>query len=223
MGFAQVSAPFLILMVGPSPGVILVHLCSLGTSGTILLLIRHDIDWRRAMVLLSPACVGTVCGVLLVGVASVPVLQIAVGLLVVVSLSIPVLARRLRVQPLPRYVLTSGYFSGLMGATAGLAGPAMSVLALATDWNPRGFAATMQPFFLLLAVFTIGTYFVVDPGSMPALSSTMWVLIGAACVVGIVAGELAARRMSIRAARIALITIALSGGVITAIRGFTSL
>lgn len=223
MGFALVSAPFLVLMVGPASGVILVHLCSLGTAGTILVLVRRDIDWARALALFGPACVGTVCGALIVGVTSVPVLQVAVGVLVVVSLSVPVLVTRLRVRPRLRYVLTSGYFSGLMGSTAGLAGPALSVLAVTTRWNPRAFAATMQPFFLLLAVFTISTYLVLDPASIPTLSVPMWIVIASACVVGIVVGEFAARRLPLPAARAALITIALLGGVVTTIRGLTAL
>lgn len=223
MGFALVSAPFLVLIVGPSSGVILLHLCSLGTAGTILVLVRHDIDWHRALTLLGPACLGTVCGALIVRVTSVPVLQVAVGLLVVISLSIPVLVRSLRVEPRTRYVLTSGYFSGLMGSTAGLAGPALSVLAVITRWNPRSFAATMQPFFVLLAVFTIGTYLVTDPASMPALGLATWIVIVCACVVGIVVGDFAARRLPVHLAHVALVTIALLGGALTAVRGITDL
>lgn len=60
MGFALVAAPFLVPLLGPVDGVILVNLCSVLTAAIILTRVVRDVDWRRAGVLALFALVGIV-------------------------------------------------------------------------------------------------------------------------------------------------------------------
>ena len=74
-----------------------------------------------------------------------------------------------------RYI--AGAVSGIMTTTAGVGGPAMSVYAVASKWDQRSFAASMQPYFLTIGLAAILAKYVATPESMPALEPSAWAVV----------------------------------------------
>lgn len=60
MGFALVAAPFLVLLLGPVEGVVLVNVCGAVTAGAIIVRVVRDIDWKRYAALTASAVLGIV-------------------------------------------------------------------------------------------------------------------------------------------------------------------
>jgi len=55
MGFALVAAPFLVLLLGPVEGVVLVNLCGAVTAGAIIFRVVRDIDFAKQVMVVETA------------------------------------------------------------------------------------------------------------------------------------------------------------------------
>lgn len=223
MGFALVSAPFMVLLLGPVSGVVTANICSAAASAMILGRVFADIDWRKFGGLATAALVGIIPGALLLKVVPAAWLDMGIGALIIASLSVSLLAR-----PRPRgrgagTTLVAGAASGAMNVLAGVGGPAMSVYAVATRWGQRGFAATMQPYFMVTALASIAAKAVTSPASMPALPVWAWLAVCLAMVLGLVSGEWAARRVTHDAGRLLVVILAFAGGAAAMVRGAAAL
>ena len=157
MGFALIAAPALVILLGPFDGVVIVNLCAVLSSLLILPRVWRHIEWRRFGWLTVPALVGTVAGALLAVHVSAPLLQVGVGVLVIVALTVSLVVTRTSHvatrAPLRRII--AGAASGVMNAAAGVGGPALSVYAVATRWPQVAFAATAQPYFVVIGVASL--------------------------------------------------------------------
>lgn len=150
-GLALVTAPILSVLLGPVSGILTVNLCSVISSAMLLPVVRAEIAWSKYRLLAPAALVGAVPGAWLA--VSLPTrwLNLAIGVSVVVALSVTVLVRPRTPARGRAPTVLAGSLSGLMNATAGVATPALTVYALASRWPHRSFAATLQPFFLTVA------------------------------------------------------------------------
>src|SRR5690625_1070337 len=148
LGFAMISAPMLVLLLGAFDGVLMVNLCGAISATLIITRVWQYIDWRQFVMLLIPALIFIVPGAIISVRLAGPVLQISVGAILVLALSMSMLVRRAFHRPpvLPS-ALVAGAVSGFTNVTAGIGGPALSVHAVLTRWDPRIFAATVQPYF----------------------------------------------------------------------------
>lgn len=224
MGMGLVAAPILSLVLGPLAGVSLSNLAAAVTALTLGVLLRADIDWRRFRAVAPLLVLGSMLGALVVRVANTAVLDVVLGATVLVAIVAALgLQRHLNATGrLP--ALTSGAMAGFMNTTAGVAGPAMTVYAVASRWGHRSFAATLQPVFLLANLASVITK--VLAGATPAADVVPWWAWGvavAAVPVGIGLGTVLARRVSLRAARSAALTVATAGGVVALVRGVLGL
>jgi len=113
--------------------------------------VRADIAWSKYRLLAPAALVRAVPGAWLA--VSLPTrwLNLAIGVSVVVALSVTVLVRSRTPARGRTPTVLAGSLSGLMNATAGVATPVLTVYALSSRWPHRSFAATLQPFFLTVA------------------------------------------------------------------------
>ncbi|WP_255570374.1 sulfite exporter TauE/SafE family protein [Cryobacterium sp. TMT2-4] len=223
MGFALVAAPFLVLLLGPIDGVILVNLCSALTAAIILTRVVRDVDWRRAGVLALFALVGIVPGAMILQYVPAAWLEISIGLLIAAGLTVSVNLGRVHIRDRNSFRAIAGISSGFMNATAGVGGPAVSIYALATNWPHRSFAATMQPYFLFIGLTSLGAKFASGSAEVPALQSWVWLLVAAACIAGLILGEVLARIVKPHIARRLLIVVAYIGSAATIARGITQL
>lgn len=224
MGFALVVAPVLVLLIGPFEGVLLVNLCGAVSASIVISRVWRNIDWRQFAMLGVPAVIAIVPGAFLSVLLGGPVLQIIVGAIVVAALSTSLVMKYFdrRVAPVPA-ALISGTASGFMSATAGVGGPGMSVYAILTNWEQRSFAATIQPFFVVVGVTSFVTKVVLNETGLPDYEWWLWVLIIACTVVGLTLGEVVSRWVSVRVARIMVIVISFAGGILAIIDGATAL
>lgn len=122
MGFSLVSSPLLVIAVGPHDAVAVLQIFGVLMSVFMLVHVWRDVDWGVLWWLTIPALVGIIPGVLVARRLSVPTLEVLVGLLVVVALSITAIAPRCRVFKGRAGASAVGAMSGFMNATASLSG-----------------------------------------------------------------------------------------------------
>lgn len=224
LGFAMISAPVLVLLLGAFDGVLLVNLCGAVAALLIMGRIWAHIDWRQFCLLTIPALVAVVPGTVISLVFTGPVLQIVVGAVLIVALSASLLVRHsFRPPPTTPSALISGAVSGLTNTTAGVGGPALSVHAVLTRWDQRAFAATIQPYFFVSGIAAFVVKIATAPSGALAYPWWLWVTIIAAILVGLAAGEWVGARISPQAGRIAVIVLAYGGAMVAVIDGILAL
>lgn len=220
MGFALIASPALVILLGAFDGVIVVNLCAVVSSLLILPRVWRRIDRVRLLWLGVPALIGTAAGAVVATELPGPVLQLGVGVLVIVALTVTLVvtgtAHRIEGR---RPALIAGAASGFMNASAGVGGPALSVYAVASRWSQSGFAATAQAYFVAIGVASLIAKFVATGWAAPGLGMGEWAWVAVALFAGLVAGELLHARVGHRAARTAVIIIAYLGGTAAVIDG----
>jgi uncharacterized protein len=216
MGFALVSSPFVILVLGPAAGVLLINMLGIVASLIVLGRVRRDVEWGTVGRLLPGALVGIGAGTALAAVLAPQWAQILAGALILLGLIGSAVVVRARTLPRSTALVTStGLASGAMGALAGVGGPAMAVLSVLTRWDHVRFAATLQPYFIATGVVTVALRLLVEPTAVGGLSTATWALIGLALVVGVALGELLARWLKPSAARRLVVALATAGALAT--------
>lgn len=223
MGFALVTAPFLVLLLGPVGGVLVVNVCAAMTSSLILLRVRRDVAWRRFAVLGTASVVGILPGSVLAQAAPSAWLELVVGTLVLLALASSLLARRAPAVRGQASAVVTGLVAGAMNSTAGVGGPAFSVYAVASRWPQTSFAATLQPLFITTGLVSFGSKLAIEPSSLPPLAWWVWVGIAAALGAGVLLGDRVAHHLSARTARAGLLVVAATGAATIAVRGAVEL
>lgn len=224
MGFGLIITPFLVIMIGPHSGVLLVNLCGSISSGLMFTRVWRHIDWHRFWWLTPPAVLGCVAGsFFMVHSPSAP-LEIGVGAFLLVALSASLLMHRASVQISgnPAKALT-GLVSGITNAMAGVAGPTTSAYAVLTHWDHRSFAATVQPYFCALGVTSLATKAALSPADWPMLDWWMWPSLAVAIIIGLFCGEKLLVHVHDRLARRAVIAIAFLGALAALVKGVLEL
>lgn len=224
MGFALVSSPFVILVLGPAAGVLVINVLGVAASLIVLGRVRADVEWGTVGRLLPGALVGIGAGTALAAVLAAQWAQVLAGALILLGLAGSAVVVRFRTLPRSTGLITaSGLASGAMGALAGVGGPAMAVLSVLTRWDPVRFAATLQPYFVAIGVVTVATRVIVQPTAAGGMSAATWALIGVAMVVGVGLGELVARWLTAAAARRLIVALAAAGALATIADGVARL
>lgn len=221
MGFALVAAPFLVLLLGPVEGVVLVNVCGAVTAGAIIFRVVKDIDWKRYAALAASALLGIIPAAVLIRLIPAPVLEISIGVILAVGLTVLLVLKSATLPQRRRYLLTAGGLSGFMNTAAGVGGPAVSMYSIATRWQHKSFAATMQPYFFTIGTFSLISKAITAPATFPVLPLAMWLAVAVACLAGLVLGDLASRHVPARAAQVLLIILAYLGAAATIIRGIS--
>ena len=220
MGLGMVAAPVLTGLLGASVGVLVSNVAAIVTALLILRAMRDRVDWRRVVTILPLMLVGSVLGALTVREANSAWLDVIVGGSVLAALvASALLRRRVRVKGRSMAVVT-GLAAGFMNTTSGVAAPAWTAYALATRWDHRSFAATLQPLLIVMNTLSVATKLglgAIPPGAVPAWWG--WPVLLAAVLGGVGIGTVLARRILTRvAARIAL-AVAVAGAVTALTRG----
>ncbi|WP_051791826.1 sulfite exporter TauE/SafE family protein [Amycolatopsis jejuensis] len=222
MGFALISAPLLVLLLGGFTGVLVVNVCAAFTSAVILTRLWRDIQWRRWRMLAGGATLGVVPGVWIVRIVPPGWLELTVGILVALGLFAAKLVRTPRTGAGRLAVVASGAVSGLMNTSAGVGGPALTVYAVATAWDQRSFVATVQPYFLTVGAMSVAALLITHRPA-EGLAPGLWAAIFGACAAGLVIGEWLSGRVSELASYRMLLALALLGAAAAATRGGLSI
>ena len=220
MGFALVVSPFLILLLGPFDGVLLVNLASIVSALVVLVTVWRQVDVRAYVWLTAAAVAGVIPGAFLAATVQPALLEAIVGAVLLVSLTASLLVSRLPITVtgrLPR--LAAGFASGLMNAGAGVGGPAVSAYGILSRWPHREFAATLQPYFATVGLASVIAKTIIVPGALPDFGVAGWSASAAALLAGVAVGSLVARRLPVRWARAAVIVIAFAGALVALVTG----
>ena len=105
-----------------------------------------------------------------------------------------------------------------------MAAPAWTAYALATRWDHRSFAATLQPLLVVMNTMSVATklaFGAIPPGSVPAW--WVWPLLLAGVLAGVALGTVLARRIPTRIASLIALTIAIAGALTALTRGLLTL
>lgn len=220
LGFAMISAPVLVLLLGAFEGVLLVNLCGAVAALLIITRVWHLIDWRQFWLLTIPGLLAVIPGALVSVLFTGPGLQIIVGAILIVALTASLIVRHsFRPVATTPSALIGGAVSGFTNTTAGVGGPALSVHAVLTRWDQRVFAATIQPYFVVSGMIAFGAKVATAPEGFPDYAWWLWAAIVVTILAGLAAGEWVSTRISQRAARIAVILLAYAGGAVAVIDG----
>lgn len=220
LGFALTVAPVLVLLIGPFDGVLVVNLAGAVSAAIVIGRVWRRIDWRQFSYLTLPALLAVIPGAYISVLLGGPELQITVGFILVIALSISVLVNKAqKTVPQFRAAVLTGTASGLMSATAGIGGPGVAVYSVLTRWEQRSFAATIQPFFVCLGVTAFVTKVLLSEQGLPDYDWWVWPLIISCTLVGLALGEWVSGFVSVRIARISVIVISYLGGFAAIVDG----
>lgn len=220
MGFGLIAMPVLVLTLGPLPAVVAVN--AFGAMSTVLVMTRTWglIDWRRLWWMLVPAVAGAIAGILLARGASSDLLKAIVGALIVVAILLT-LVRRRDARPIdgPGVLGGGGLVVGALTGSLGVGAPVLGILGLVTQWEPRAFGATLQPFFCALSTVVVAAKVAIDPHDAPPWPWWGWLLAAVPLVVGFVVGDRVAAHVPTAAIRCGILAISLAGSVIVLVSG----
>lgn len=207
MGFALVAVPALVLLLGPSQGVVLAN-CAAGAISVVGL----AGGWRqvraRAMVPLCAAAVCTVpAGAWMTRQLPPPVLLLVMGGLVTAAVLLVMRGARVAALRGTKGAVAAGAAGGFMNAAAGVGGPPISLYAVNAGWTVREFVPNAQFYGVVVNAFSVAA------NGVPSLSGARWVAVAVAMVVGGVIGRGLAGRIAEPRARGLVLALALAGGV----------
>jgi uncharacterized protein len=228
MGLGMVAAPILALLLGPATGVVVSNVAAVVTALLVLRALREGVDWGRFAALAPLVLVGSVLGALTVRAAGAGSgtawLDVLVGGTVLLALAATfALRRQARVEGRPAAVGT-GLVAGFMNTTSGVAAPALTAYALATHWEMRAFAATLQPMFVLMNLTSIITKLLLGAVPVAALPPWwLWPAVAGAVAAGVTLGTLVARAVSAQTAAGVAIAVAVAGATGALLRGLFTL
>ncbi len=207
MGFALVAVPALVLLLGPSDGIVLAN-CAAGTISVVGL----AGGWRRvrpsAMVPLCAAAACTVpAGTWLTRRLPEPALMLVMGGLVTVAVGLVMRGARVPALRGRLGAVAAGAAGGLMNAAAGVGGPPVSLYAVNAGWTVREFVPNAMFYGAIVNALSVAS------SGLPHLSTARWISVAAAMTVGGVIGRGLAGRIPERRARLLVLLLALAGGI----------
>ncbi|SDH87368.1 sulfite exporter TauE/SafE family protein [Agrococcus jejuensis] len=224
MGFGLVVTPTMVLAVGPVEAVLVVNVFGIVACAMIIGRVWRDIDWRGLVWLVLPAIALTIPGILLAQASDADALKVAVGVLALVGVVVSAgFAKTERSLDGPPLRMASGALVGALNSSVGLGAPVIGMFAILSKWDHRVFAATMQPFWILLSLSTVVSRQLVAPGGAPPWEWWMWLVAIAPVLVGVLAGERIAARIDQAMARRAVIVFSLLSGIAVLVTGIVGL
>lgn len=218
VGFALVAAPLLVLILGPFNGVLIVNVLGSLTALLVLVQVLHLVEYKKVLRLMVPAGLAIIPGAWVASAARPDVLSIVIGVLIVVALSVSLKAKEAAWLQGNWGALIAGSVSGFMNVASGAGGPAITAYAVASRWPQLGFAASAQLYF-----FGVGTISLLAKHTVPDLSPAQWASCALGLAAGIGAGGIFAGKVSPRAGRIAVVTLAFAGAAAILVNGILQL
>jgi uncharacterized membrane protein YfcA len=214
VGFAQVASPFLVFLLGPVNGILIINVFGSLTALTVFLQVIKLVEFRRAFLMMIPAVLAIIPGSWVALHMRSELLSILIGVMIIAALVGSLLVREALIFQGRSGAILAGSISGFMNVTAGVGGPALTAYAVATKWPQASFAATAQLYF-----FGVGVFSLLAKHSLPVLDSLQWLTCIFALAIGIIAGNFIAPRVPARVGRTAVIALAFVGAGLILAKG----
>lgn len=219
-GFGMVMAPFMVLILPPHEGVMLVNFLSIIAPVLIMWQLRSYIEWRKFLWLAGPALIVMPAAAWLAVHTAPGPLYMVVAAVVLVGLVTSAVIRRVSSQVDGRgaQVLT-GVAAGAGTVLAGVGAPATTVYTVLSRWPLLQMIATLQPLWLVMSAAAFGMKWALDQGQLPGLPWWGWLGSTVAIFVGIYLGQWVQRRVSEPSIGRAVIVLAFLGALAALITG----
>lgn len=224
MGVGLVAGPVLAVLLGPVEGILVVNVLAFINAALTTLSVRKNVDWRLFAVIAGALIIGIVPGAWLVTYTSPAWLQVLVGVLLLVALSVTTFGHRYVPQvrgTAPAAV--AGAVGGFMNTLAGIAGPAITVYAQAARWEQKSYAATLQPIFMVAGALSFVAKVALGAGDLAGTDWRIWPVGVLAMLVGLGLGIATADKITKDTARRVALSLAVIGGITAIVRGAASL
>lgn len=223
MGVGLVAGPVLAVLLGPVEGILVVNVLAFINAALTTLTVRKNVDWKKFAVIAGTLILGIVPGAWLVTYTSPAWLQILVGLLLLVALSVTTFGQRHVPQVEGRApAAVAGAVGGFMNTLAGIAGPAITVYAQASRWEQRTYAATLQPIFMVAGALSFLAKTAMGAGDLAGTDWLIWPVGVVAMFVGVGLGTATSDKIAKSTARRIALSLAVLGGVTAIVRGVAS-
>lgn len=207
MGGTLVAAPILVLASGAHVGVTVCLMANVIMSVIIFQRTWRQVRWRRIPTILVGVLGGSALGVATAGVLSGPLLQIAIGSMIVFATTLIAVGWQPRLARGNVGRVAAGGASGFINVLSGSGGPPLAIHAMADRWKHSEFVSTIQVVMIASALLAISLR---QPVSLPPW---LWLLIVGSVLLGLALGSTAAQRISPKASRHLVVVIAIGGGV----------
>jgi len=220
LGFAMMLAPFLVVILGPHTGVMLTNMLAFVAPLLMMPLVWRDIEWRRLLIIAPVALLVMPLFGWIAAVSPAGPLYIAVASLVLLGLALSLVVSRIHARadgPITRVLTGVGAGGGVI--LAGVGGPAMTVYAVVSRWNVKAFAATLQPFWVLLSVSGFLTKMVFSGDEIPVFPVWFWFGSLAVIVAGLALGTMIRRWVRDATVRRLVIFLAFVGALLSLVTG----
>ncbi|REE03799.1 sulfite exporter TauE/SafE family protein [Citricoccus muralis] len=223
-GVGLVVAPVLALLMGPALGVFVTNSTTVVSGFLIMLAVIRDVDWQRYLLFLPMALLGAVPAAFMVRELDPAWLNIVIGTVVLIALALTFGTPSVPRIRSPFLTAAAGAVGGFLNTSAGVAAPAMVMYSRFARWDQRSFAATMQPTFMTMGIFSVATKLMVGATTFDQLPPWwLFPVIVVTVVVGIRLGAWLAGKVSLGTARTVAITLAGLGGAVALVRGLLAL
>jgi uncharacterized membrane protein YfcA len=213
LGFTLVSGPFLVLVLSPYEGVALANLLALVTCCLVLAGTWRSVDVRAAALLGAGVALAIVPGAVLVRVLPDPALLVVVGSIATVAAVLVAAGRPIPALARPAGGIAAGFTAGFSNVTAGIGGPALAVYGASTGQPRSRFVPTVQVVGIVMNTLSLVAK---HDAQLPA--PLVLTCVGAV-VAGTLIGRWTAGLVSERAARTAVLTLAICGGLASLTKG----
>lgn len=224
LGFGLVMGPVSAIVAGPIAAVPLNLIFAVIACGLMLPGVWRDVDWRRLTWLLIPAIPASIAGLLLARVVPTDALRITIGIVAIAGVLVSVaFTRTSHTLDGPGTRIGSGLAIGGFNAAVGVGAPLVGTYALLSRWEPRVLAATMQPFWVILNLVTLGQRQLLVPDGFPQWPWWAWLGAAAATVIGTLFAHRIADRVPARVARWTIIVLSIAGGLAVIATGIVGL
>lgn len=213
LGFSLVCAPILIAVLGAREGVRTALVLSTLLNVALLARTHRDVLVAKGALLLVPAVGAT--PFLAWGASRIEarVLTIVAGVATVVSAAALLSGLRWTRGAAPGWGVAAGVVSAAMNVVGSIGGPALALYSVNADWPPARARSTLQVVFLASNIVAL-----VSLGLPASRDGARWAVLGAALVVGFVAGLRLHRHVPEAGARVATLLVAALGGTVAVAR-----
>lgn len=224
LGFAMLSAPFAVVVLGTHQGIMLITALAVIASLLMLPGMWRDIHWNRVLWIGIPATLSIPVAAWIGTLIDGSIIYLLVGGLVIIGLGAALLMRGTTKPVASRGAqIVTGVGAGAGAVLAGIGGPAMTIFGVLSRWPVASFAASLQPIWVMSCISVLISRSTFMGSTLPALDWWMWAIAAIGIAVGMWVGQRAVGKVNDRVVFGIVVVLAMTGAVLSVITGILEL
>lgn len=158
-GFGQglIAAPVAFVLFDKSTALTVLIVTGIILNGYLAVTIKARLLLRTLCILLAGSVVGLPIGLMVARSVSLSALQLAVGIISVVSV-LALLFYKVRLHRRPAYSLVAGFVSGILQTSTALSGPPVILLLAEENTAKQTMRKLLPAYFLIMGVMAAGLF-----------------------------------------------------------------